>query len=153
MSYSTGAAVCRRLATRRPGTWITLSLLGGGAVGAQRTVGVRLGRSPGGAPRPAPPPLTSPIGRARLEEVLLLVRQDRAVRRRVRDAGEAVAVAHLVVVEEGAVGLVDRARRHLARARRARARAARVRQVEAVLLGLVEHVGVAGALDLRLAVR
>ena len=47
--------------------------------------------------------------------------------------------------------LVDRAGGDLARARRARARAARVRQVNAVLLGLVEHVGVARALNRRLA--
>ena len=41
----------------------------------------------------------------RLEEVLLLVGEDLAVRGRVGDAGEAVALAHLVVVEERAVRL------------------------------------------------
>ena len=44
--------------------------------------------------------------------------------------------------------LVDRAGGDLARARRARARAARVRQVNAVLLSLVQHVGVVRAVDL-----
>ena len=41
----------------------------------------------------------------RLEEVLLLVGEDLAVRGRVGDAGRAVALAHLVVVEERAVRL------------------------------------------------
>ena len=46
----------------------------------------------------------------RLEEVLLLVGEDLAVRGRVGDAGEAVALAHLVVVEERAVRLRARER-------------------------------------------
>ena len=46
----------------------------------------------------------------RLEEVLLLVGEDLAVRGRVGDAGEAVALAHLVVVEERAVRLRSRER-------------------------------------------
>ena len=78
------------------------------------------------------------------------MRDDRAVRRRVRDAGEHEAVVHLRVVEERLVALVDLARGDLARARRAGARAARVREVHALLLGLVEDVHVVGALDGRL---
>ena len=74
--------------------------------------------------------------------------EDLAVRGRVGDAGEAVAVAHLVVVEERAVRLVDGALGHLARARRARAGAARVGQVDALLLSLVQNVDVARALNL-----
>merc|ERR1719408_528840 len=88
-----------------------------------------------------------------LEEVLLLLRLDRAVRRRVRDAGQHEAVAHLVVVQERAVRLVDGARGHLARAAGARARTARVRHLDAILLGLVEDVHVIRALDLLLAAR
>merc|ERR1719152_205554 len=91
------------------------------------------------------------IVESRLEELLLLVGEDGAVRGRVRDARQAEAVAHLVVVEEGAVRLVDGARDDLARARRARARTARVRHVNAILLRLVDHVRVLSALDRLLA--
>mmetsp|Transcript_10658 Transcript_10658/g.13207 ORF Transcript_10658/g.13207 Transcript_10658/m.13207 type:complete len:225 (+) Transcript_10658:217-891(+) len=82
-----------------------------------------------------------------LEELLLLVGLDGAVRGGVGHAGEAEALAHLVVVKEGAVRLVNGTSGDLARAGRAGARAARVRQVDAVLLGLVEHVGVIRAID------
>ena len=83
-----------------------------------------------------------------LVEVLLLVRDDRAVRGRVHDAREHEAGAHLVVVEEGLVGLVDGSGRHLSGARGARSRAARVGQVDALLLSLVQNVNVARALNL-----
>lgn len=56
---------------------------------------------------------------SRLVERLLLVRGDRAVARGVGDAREHEAVAHLGVVEERLVRLVDRAALDLARARRA----------------------------------
>ena len=82
-----------------------------------------------------------------LEHLLLLVRHDGAVRGGVGHAGQHEALAHLVVVKERLVALVDRARRHLARARRAGARAARVGQVNALLLGLVQDVHVVRALD------
>ena len=59
---------------------------------------------------------------------------DGAVGGGVGDAGEGEAGAHLVVVEEGLVGLVDGTRGDLARAGRARARAARVGEVDAGLL-------------------
>ena len=75
-------------------------------------------------------------------ELLLLVRRDRAVGRRVRHARQHEALADLVVVEEGLVRLVDAARDDLARARRARARAARVGEVDAGLLCGVEDVRV-----------
>ena len=83
-----------------------------------------------------------------LEQLLLLVGLDGAVRGGVRHAREGKALAHLVVVEERAVRLVDGARGHLARARRARAGAARVGQVDALLLSLVQNVDVARALNL-----
>lgn len=83
------------------------------------------------------------------EELLLHVSLDGAVRGRVGHAGKCEALAHLVVVKERAVRLVDGAGGHLASARRARARTARVRQVDAVLLSLVQHVDVLGALDLQ----
>merc|ERR1711988_597710 len=91
--------------------------------------------------------------RGRLEEVLLLLRLNGAVRRRVRDARQHKAVAHLVVVEERAVRLVDRALLDDARAAGARARTARVRHLDAILLSLVEDVHVVGALNLLLATR
>merc|ERR1719454_154390 len=69
-----------------------------------------------------------------LEELLLLVGGDGAVRGRVGDARQAEARAHLVVVEERAVRLVNGASGDLARAGGAGARAARVGQVEAILL-------------------
>lgn len=62
------------------------------------------------------------------------VRLDRAVRGGVRHAGQGEPGAHLVVVQEGLVGLVDGAGGDLARAGRARARAAGVGQVDATLL-------------------
>ena len=70
------------------------------------------------------------------------MRGDRAVARRVRDARQHEALADLVVVEEGLVGLVDAARDDLAGARGAGARAARVGEVDAGLLRGVEDVGV-----------
>ena len=42
-----------------------------------------------------------------LVEVILFVRLDRAVARRVRDAGEHEALAHLIVIEEGLIRLID----------------------------------------------
>jgi hypothetical protein len=69
-----------------------------------------------------------------LVEGLLLVGIDRAVGGGVCDARQHEAAAHLGVVQERLVRLVDRAARHLAGARGARASAARVRQVEAGLL-------------------
>eukprot|EP00959_Pyramimonas_sp_CCMP1952_P293347 6134993-Pyramimonas_sp.AAC.1 len=69
-----------------------------------------------------------------LEELLLGVGGDGAVTHGVRDAGQHKAVAHLLVIEEGLVGLVDGAGGHLAGAGGAGARAARVGQVNAGLL-------------------
>ena len=66
---------------------------------------------------------------------------DGAVGGGVRDAGEGEARAHLVVIEERLVGLVDGPRGDLARAGRARARAAGVGEVDASLLfGRAERV-------------
>ena len=56
-------------------------------------------------------------GASRLEQLLLLVGLDGAVRGGVGHAGERKALTHLVVVEERAVRLVDGALGHLARAR------------------------------------
>ena len=58
-----------------------------------------------------------------------------------------VAVSHLVLVEEGLLGLVDLSRDDLAGAGGARAGAARVGEVEAGLLGGVDDEDVVGALD------
>ena len=57
------------------------------------------------------------------------------------------ALAHLVVVQEGLVALVDRAADHLARAAGAGAGTAAVGQVDARLLGGVQQVGVRADLD------
>ncbi len=62
------------------------------------------------------------------------MRLDGAVGGGVRDAGEGEARAHLVVVQERLVGLVDGTRGDLARAGRARARAAGVGEVNAGFL-------------------
>ena len=67
------------------------------------------------------------------------MRGDRAIRRRVGDAREHEAVAHLVIIKERLIRLVDRAGNNLARARGARARAARVRQVNALLLTVTKR--------------
>ena len=63
------------------------------------------------------------------EEVLLLVGLDGAVRGRVSDASQNEPVAHLIVIKERAIGLVDLACSDLASAGGASARTARVRQV------------------------
>jgi hypothetical protein len=62
-------------------------------------------------------PATSLRGASRLEQLLLLVSLDGAVRGGVGHARERKALPHLVVVEERAVRLVDSALGHLARAR------------------------------------
>merc|ERR1719201_190210 len=79
-------------------------------------------------------------------DLLFAMRLDGHVARRVGHAREAEALLHLVVVQEGLVGLIDAARDDLASTARARARAARVGEVDAVLLRLVEDVDVLGAL-------
>ena len=58
-----------------------------------------------------------------------------------------VSVTHLVLVEEGLLGLVDLALEDLAGAGGARAGAARVGKVDAGLLGGVDDEDVVGALD------
>eukprot|EP00443_Scrippsiella_acuminata_P093739 CAMPEP_0115417014 /NCGR_PEP_ID=MMETSP0271-20121206/23907_1 /TAXON_ID=71861 /ORGANISM="Scrippsiella trochoidea, Strain CCMP3099" /LENGTH=146 /DNA_ID=CAMNT_0002841391 /DNA_START=139 /DNA_END=576 /DNA_ORIENTATION=+ len=80
-------------------------------------------------------------------ELVLAMRLDGHVRGGVRDAREAETLARLVVVQEGLVGLVDRALDDLPGAARARARAARVGQLDAVLLRLVQDVHVLRALE------
>jgi len=82
-----------------------------------------------------------------LEEVVLNVGLDGAVRRRVRHAGEGEASSELVVVKERLLGVVHFAGFHLACAGGARAGAARVRQVNAGLLSHVEDVLVARGVD------
>eukprot|EP00418_Pyrodinium_bahamense_P086501 CAMPEP_0179061438 /NCGR_PEP_ID=MMETSP0796-20121207/26397_1 /TAXON_ID=73915 /ORGANISM="Pyrodinium bahamense, Strain pbaha01" /LENGTH=54 /DNA_ID=CAMNT_0020758283 /DNA_START=130 /DNA_END=290 /DNA_ORIENTATION=- len=47
-------------------------------------------------------------------QLILTVRLDGDVGGGVRDARKAIAIAHLIVVEEGLVGLVDRPREDLA---------------------------------------
>jgi len=98
-------------------------------------------------PRRANASLDARARARRLVELLLHVRLDGAVGRRVGDAREHETVAHLVVIQERLVGLVNGTSRDLARARGAGARAARVREVDAGLLGRVEDVRVVRALD------
>merc|ERR1719188_822744 len=82
-------------------------------------------------------------------ELVLAVGLDGHVRGGVGDASQAEAIAHLVVVQEGLVRLVDGAGQHLARAARAGARPARVRQLDSLLFRLVQDVHVLGALEAR----
>merc|ERR1712061_746719 len=86
-------------------------------------------------------------GKLKHSELVLAVRLDGHIRGGVGDAREAEALARLVVVQEGLVGLVDRALDDLPSAARARTRTARVRQLNAVLLGLVQDVHVLRALE------
>jgi hypothetical protein len=83
-----------------------------------------------------------------LIEFFFHVRLDGAVRGRVRNASQHEAVAGLVVVQEGLVGLVDGTRDNLTRAGGARARSAGVRQVNASFFSRVEDVRVVGAFNL-----
>lgn len=82
-----------------------------------------------------------------LEEVVLGVGLDGAVRSGVGHAGEGEASRELVIVEEGLLRVVHLAGLDLARAGGARARAARVREVNARLLRAVQDVLVARGLD------
>jgi len=82
-----------------------------------------------------------------LEEVILRVGLDGAIRRRVRHAGQGEASRELVVVEERLLGVVHFAGFHLACAGGARAGAARVGQVDAGLLRHVEDVLVTRGVD------
>merc|ERR1740121_378140 len=90
---------------------------------------------------------------ARGSELILAMRLDRHVGGRVGHASEAKAVARLVVIQEGLVGLIDGARKDLAGATRARSCTARVRQLNAFLLGLVKDIRVFGALEFLGAIR
>jgi len=110
-----------------------------------------IGSWEGGVDHSQPPPRRCLWRAHALEEVILLVRLNGAVRGRVGDAREREALGHLVLVEERAVRLVHSARGDDARARRAGARAARVGKVDAVLLSLVKHVRVAVAVERLLA--
>ena len=62
-------------------------------------------------------------------------------------ASEAKALAHLVIIQEGLVALINAAREHLAGAAGAGASAARVRQLQALLLSLIQHVHVLRAVE------
>lgn len=72
------------------------------------------------------------------QQVHLLHDHDGAIRCWVRNAGEAETFAHLILVERGAVALVDRALGELARACRACTRLARVRQLDAISQSLIQ---------------
>merc|ERR1719436_1096939 len=85
-------------------------------------------------------------------ELVLAMRLDGHIRRRICHASQAEAIAHLVIVQEGLVRLVDGARHHLARAARARPGAARVGQLDALLLGLIQDVRILWALELLCAI-
>ena len=62
-----------------------------------------------------------------------------------RAAGKAEALAHLVIVQECLIALVNLALQDLASAARARARAAGVGQLQTLLLSLIEDVHIFGA--------
>ena len=91
--------------------------------------------------------------RGSLLELILAVSLDGHIRSRVAHASEAEALAHLVVIQEGLVGLVDSASRNLAGAAGAGASTAGVRQLDALLLSLVEDVHVLRALEGLRAIR
>lgn len=80
-----------------------------------------------------------------LVQGLLLVGGDGAVRGGVGDAGQDEAVAHLGVIQEGLVGLVDGASHNLASAAGASTSAARVGQVQASLLQFVTRDNVSAS--------
>eukprot|EP00425_Heterocapsa_triquetra_P036739 CAMPEP_0195078678 /NCGR_PEP_ID=MMETSP0448-20130528/20804_1 /TAXON_ID=66468 /ORGANISM="Heterocapsa triquestra, Strain CCMP 448" /LENGTH=204 /DNA_ID=CAMNT_0040111433 /DNA_START=67 /DNA_END=678 /DNA_ORIENTATION=+ len=67
------------------------------------------------------------------DNVVVDVRLDRHVRRRVGRARQAVAFRHLLLVQEERAGLLDGAGEHLAGAARARARAAGEGQIQPLL--------------------
>merc|ERR1719436_1497237 len=81
-------------------------------------------------------------------ELVFAVRLDGHVGRRVRHAGKAETLLHLVVVQERLVRLVDGALHDLARAAGAGASAAGIGQLDALLLRLVQDVRVLRALEL-----
>jgi hypothetical protein len=84
---------------------------------------------------------------ADLVEGLLLVGGEGAVRRWVGNARENESSAHLVVVKERLVGLVDGSGLQLGGARAASSGTARVWQVDSGLLSGIEDVGGVVALD------
>ena len=80
-------------------------------------------------------------------ELVLAVGLDGNVRSCVCDARQAVALAGLVIIQEGLVALVDAALQDLPSAARAGAGAAGVRQLQALLLSLIQDVDVLRALE------
>merc|ERR550532_734557 len=86
-------------------------------------------------------------------QLILAMRLDGDIGRGVSHARQAVAIAHLVIIQERLIRLVDRARDDLASAARAGASTTRVWELQALLLGLVQNVDVLRALELLSAIR
>ena len=83
---------------------------------------------------------------------MLFVGLDGAIGRWIGNAGQDVALGHLVLVEEILLRVVDRSRNDFANAGAACSRSARIRQVDASLLGSINQVRIIGALNLLLAI-
>ncbi|EYU19814.1 hypothetical protein MIMGU_mgv1a016330mg [Erythranthe guttata] len=83
-------------------------------------------------------------------EVFLLVSVDNAIRFRVRNAGEYIALLHLVVDKKRALRLVNLAGDQMPGARAARSSAARVRQIDPRVFRSVEYVLVSMGFELLL---
>lgn len=80
------------------------------------------------------------------------MRFDRDIGGRVGDARKNEALAHLVVVEEGLVRIIDSSLNNLSSAGAASTSFARVRKVDAGLLGGIENVDIISAFDRLLTV-
>jgi len=79
---------------------------------------------------------------ARASELLLHFGEDRAVAERITDAEQGEPFGDLVVVEEALIRLINAALEDLAGAGAAGAGAAGVGQIDALLLGRIQDVGV-----------
>lgn len=66
---------------------------------------------------------------------------------------EHIPTIHLLIIKKALITLINRARHHFPRAGRARARPARVRNIDSLLLSLVENVDVIRTLELDLTIR
>ena len=81
------------------------------------------------------------------EEVILLMSLDLAVSLGVGDAGQDETVAHLIIVEEALVLLINGATNDLTGAGAARASSAGIRKIDAGFLSSVEDVNIFSALE------
>ena len=91
--------------------------------------------------------------RTATSKLILTVGLDGHIRGGIGDAGEAESLAHLVVIQERLVALVNAALKHLASAAGARSSTAGVGQFQAFLLSLIQDVHVLRALEGLRAIR